>query len=95
MVDSVYLSVKTMLSVFKTKVCLSIPLMQAELLIAMYEASHGMHQQAYMSVGSCCQLSRALGWWDKNFWAGQRRAAMPINLQLCSALWWAIVYVDW
>lgn len=95
MADSVYLSVKTMLSVVKTKVCLSIPLMQAELLIAMYEASHGMHQQAYMSVGSCCQLSRALGWWDKNFWTGQRRAGMPINLQLCSALWWAIVYVDW
>ncbi|KAK3395625.1 hypothetical protein B0T20DRAFT_487014 [Sordaria brevicollis] len=94
MADSVYLSVKTMLSVVKTKVCLSIPLMQAELLIAMYEASHGINQQAYMSVGSCCQLSRALGWWDKTFWAGQRRAGMPMNLQQCSALWWAIVYVD-
>ena len=95
MADSVYLSVRAMLSVVKAKVCLSIPLMQAELLIAMYETSHGMHEQAYMSVGSCFQISRALGWWDKNFWSGQRRAGMSINPQLCSALWWATVYVDW
>ncbi|KAK3341289.1 hypothetical protein B0T25DRAFT_336947 [Lasiosphaeria hispida] len=92
--DSLYLSAKTMLSLVQSKVALSIPLLQAELLVAMYEFSHSMPQQAYMTVGRCFQISRAFGWHHDMFWSEERQSHVPRELKLCSILWWAIVYVD-
>ncbi|KAK3393696.1 hypothetical protein B0H63DRAFT_516866 [Podospora didyma] len=92
--DSFYLSVKTMLNLVQSKVALSIPLLQAELLVAMYEFAHSMPQQAYMTVGRCFQMSRAFNWHYKPFWSQERQSMVPADLKLCSILWWAIVYVD-
>ncbi|KAK3694899.1 hypothetical protein B0T22DRAFT_86473 [Podospora appendiculata] len=93
--DRHYLSAKTMLNLVQSKVpAFSIQLLQAELLVALYECSHGMPQQAYMSVGNCCQISRALGWHNKAFWSLEQQSLGPRQLKLCSILWWAIVYVD-
>ncbi|KAK3329529.1 hypothetical protein B0H66DRAFT_526913 [Apodospora peruviana] len=94
MADRHYLSTKTMLSLVQTKVQLSIPLLQAELLIALYEFSHAMPQQVYMSVGNCFQMTRAFGWQSKSFWTQGPQSLGPRELKLCSILWWAIVYVD-
>jgi len=95
MADRHYLSTKTMLSIVQSKVPLSISLLQAELLISLYEFSHSMPQQAYMSVGNCFQMSRAFGWHSKSFWTLGPQSHGPRELKLCSILWWAIVYVDW
>lgn len=95
MADRHYLSTKTMLSIVQSKVPMSIPLLQAELLIALYEYKHAMPQQAYMSVGNCFQMSRAFGWHNKSFWTLGPQSPGPRELKLCSILWWAIVYVDW
>ncbi|KAK0734308.1 hypothetical protein B0T26DRAFT_64377 [Lasiosphaeria miniovina] len=92
--DSLYLSVKTTLSVIQTKIPLSIPLLQAELLVAMYEFSHSMSQQAYMTAGRCFQMSKAFNWHYKPFWSEERQRLNPRDLKLFSILWWAIVYVD-
>lgn len=95
MSDSLYLHAKLMLSAVQSKTTFSIPMLQAQLLLALYESSHSMPQQAYMTVGNCCQISQAFGWHTKGFWSEQRRNMAPRELQHCSILWWAIVYLDW
>lgn len=95
MADSLYLSAKTMLSLVQSKVPLSIPLLQAELIVAMYEYSHSMPQQAYMTVGRCFQITKAFGWHYEPFWSEERQSLAPAHLKLCSILWWAVVYIDW
>ncbi|KAK4218260.1 hypothetical protein QBC37DRAFT_369207 [Rhypophila decipiens] len=94
MADRHYLSTKTMLSIVQSKVPMSTALLQAELLVALYEFRHSMPQQAYMSAGNCFQMSRAFGWHNKSFWALGPQSPGPRELKLCSILWWAIVYVD-
>ncbi|KAK0746420.1 hypothetical protein B0T18DRAFT_390872 [Schizothecium vesticola] len=92
--DSLYLAAKTMLSLVQSKVPLSIPLLQAELIVAMYEYSHSMPQQAYMTVGRCFQITKAFGWHYEPFWSEERQSLAPAHLKLCSILWWAVVYID-
>ncbi|KAH8899263.1 hypothetical protein GQ53DRAFT_777020 [Thozetella sp. PMI_491] len=92
--DAAYLSAKTLLALVQSKVALSLPLLQAQLLISLYEFSHAMPQQAYMSVGACCTMSKAFGWHGKLFWAEERQSMAPRDLKMCSILWWAIVFVD-
>jgi hypothetical protein len=93
--DSFYLSAKTLLSLVQTKLPLSITLLQAELLVAMYEFSHAMPQQAYMTTGRCFQMTKAFGWHYEPFWSDERQSSVPRELKLCSILWWAVVYMDW
>ncbi len=95
MSDALYVSAKTLLSLVQSKVPLSLLLLQAHLLMAMYEFSHSMPQQAYMSIGTCCQMSKAFGWHGKLFWTEERQSIAPRDLKLCSILWWAIVFIDW
>ncbi|KAJ4296979.1 hypothetical protein N0V88_003895 [Collariella sp. IMI 366227] len=92
--DSTYHSTKTVLSLVQSKAPLSTQLLQAELLVALYEFSQSMPQQAYMSVGRCLHITRALRWHETWFWTAERQATMPRELKLCSILWWATVYLD-
>ncbi|KAL2166908.1 hypothetical protein VTG60DRAFT_2016 [Thermothelomyces hinnuleus] len=92
--DTVYLSTKAILSLVQSKVPISTKMLQAELLVAMYEFSHSMPQQAYLSLGRCLQMTKAMGWHDPTFWALEKQISRPADLKLCSILWWAIVYVD-
>ena len=95
MTDGLYISTKTLFSLIQSKLPLSVSLMQAQLLIAMYEFAHSMPQQAYMSIGQCYQMSKAFGWHNKLFWTEERQRMAARDLKLCSILWWAIVFVDW
>jgi hypothetical protein len=93
--DTAYLSTKAILSLVQSKVPISIPMLQAELLVALYEFSQSMPQQAYLSLGRCFQMTKALSWHELAFWTNARKAERPTELKLCSILWWAIVHVDW
>ncbi|KAK3987018.1 hypothetical protein QBC44DRAFT_310723 [Cladorrhinum sp. PSN332] len=93
--DSNYHSVKALLSlVHSSGQTLTTASIQAELLIAQYEYSNGLPQQAYFSVGRCFQMSRASGWHGKLFWEESRRQNLSSELKLASTLWWAIVHID-
>ncbi|KAK4153243.1 hypothetical protein C8A00DRAFT_34014 [Chaetomidium leptoderma] len=92
--DTVYHSTKAILSLIQSKVPMSVQLLQAELLVAMYEFSQSMPQQAYLSLGRCLQMTKAFGWHNGTFWTAAQQASMPMELKLYSILWWAIVYVD-
>ncbi|VBB71664.1 Putative protein of unknown function [Podospora comata] len=94
--DTVYQSAKTLLSLVQSQSSrpLSTSFLQAELLVAMYEYTQALPQQAYLSVGRCFQMSRALGWQDKSYWGPNNMATIPKILKLHSILWWAMVYID-
>lgn len=92
--DAVYHSTKAILSLVQSSLPMSTQLLQAELLVALYEFSHSMPQQAYLSLGRCVHMARAFGWHNKTFWSDVQRASGPRELKLCSILWWEIVYVD-
>lgn len=95
MSDTTYHTVKALFGLIQSsgQVLKNVSL-QAELLVALYEYSNAMPQQAYFSVGRCFQMSRMLGWHNKLFWDEERRCNFPSDLKLASTLWWAIVHVD-
>jgi fumarate reductase subunit D len=96
--DTAYHSIKAVLAFVQSKITKSVQLLQAELLIALYEFSHGMPEQAYRSLGNCLQTTKMLGWHDSNLWCAiNNQMSLPRlrELKLYSILWWAIVYVDW
>lgn len=93
--DSAYHTSKTVLNLALSSLPMTVPLLQAEFLVAMYEFAHSMPQQAYLSLGSCLQMTRVLGWHNRLFWGDDRQKSVPRELKLCSVLWWAIVHVDW
>lgn len=95
MQEGLYLSVKTTFTIVEAKVPLSKHLLQANLLIAMYEHGQSMPQQAYCSLGTCIRMTRAFGWHQQGFWTDERQKAAPAELKMCSLLWWATVFVDW
>ncbi|KAK4136636.1 hypothetical protein BT67DRAFT_373791 [Trichocladium antarcticum] len=92
--DDPYHFSKAILSLVQSKLPTAIPLLQAQLLIAMYEYSQSMPQQAYMSLGQCFQIAKMLGWHKRQFWSVERQAAAPRDMKLCSILWWSIVHLD-
>ena len=92
--DGLYLSVKTAITLVQSKIPPSISLLQAQLLISLYEYSHGLPQQAYMSMGTCIQMTRSFGWHTMSFWSEERQQLLPADLKRSSILWWALVYVD-
>lgn len=93
--DTAYHTTKAMLGLVQSKLPMSVRMLQAELLIAMYEFSQAMPQQAYMTLGHCLQMTKAFGWHNLIFWGIDQQAARPAELKLNSILWWAIVYLDW
>ncbi|KAL1835711.1 hypothetical protein VTJ49DRAFT_6199 [Mycothermus thermophilus] len=92
--DAAYHTVKGTLSTVQSTVELSIPLVQSELLLALYEFTQNKPLQAYLSVGRCLHMTRVLGWHEPAFWCVGNDIAKAKELKRCSVLWWAMVYVD-
>jgi hypothetical protein len=92
--DGLYQSVKTMCTFVESRLPWSTRLLQSRLLISLYELSQGLPQQAYLSVGSCVQITKEFGWHYRSYWSEERQQTLPAELKLSSLLWWALVYVD-
>lgn len=92
--DGLYQSAKTMCTLVETKLPWSRTLLQSRLLVTLYELSQGLPQQAYLSVGSCVQITREFGWHYQSFWSEERQRTLSAELKLNSLLWWALIYVD-
>ncbi|KAL2199037.1 hypothetical protein P885DRAFT_31089 [Corynascus similis CBS 632.67] len=84
--DNVYSSTKAILSLVQSRVPVSVKMLQAELLVALYEFSHSMPQQAYFTLGCCLQMTKALGWHREGFWALDKQMSAPADLKLCSIM---------
>lgn len=71
----------------------SIVVLQAGVLIALYELGHGIYPAAYMSIGACARYAYALG-------IGVGGTSMPrkiltlVEVEERQRIWWAIVILD-
>lgn len=92
--NSLYHSVKTLCGIVATKTPLSTSVLQANILICLYEFGHLMPQQAYLTLGTCTTIARAFGWLDESFWGQDQWMARARELKLCSILWWSVVFLE-
>lgn len=92
--NSTYHSVKTLCGVVAANTPLSVSMLQANLLICLYELGHLMPQQAYLTLGTCSTIVRAFGWLEESFWGQDLWIRRARELKLCSILWWSMVFLE-
>lgn len=71
----------------------SIPILQAGVLIALYELGHAIYPTAFLSIGACARYAHALG---INFSkiSNIRRVLTMVEVEERRRVWWAIVILD-
>lgn len=94
MQNTLYHSVKTLCTLVAVKVPLSIHVLQANLLVCLYELCHFMPQQAYLTLGTCVTIARAFGWLNESFWRHDQWVVRPRELKMFSILWWSLMFLD-
>lgn len=76
----------------ETSSMLSVPLLQGNLLIALYEIGHAIYPAAYLTIGSCARYAYALGINIKG--VSTRRVTTMVEVEERRRIWWAIVVLD-
>lgn len=94
MQTGLYHAVKTLCGLVMAKVPLSVSILQANLLVGLYELVHFIPQQAFLTLGSCATIVRAFGWVDETFWGQDQWISRARELKLCSILWWSMVFLE-
>ncbi|TGO70231.1 hypothetical protein BOTNAR_0002g00150 [Botryotinia narcissicola] len=90
---SLYQAVKHYCLEVETSSILSLPILQAEILIALYEMGHGIYPAAYLSIGACARYAYALGI-NCNKRLNLRRVLTMLEMEERRRVWWAIVILD-
>lgn len=73
---------------------LSLPVLQANVLITLYEFGHGIYPAAFHSVAQCARYATAIGV-DKTICSKQRNLAHKWDdLEECRRVWWSILVLD-
>lgn len=70
----------------------SLPILQANILIALYEIGHAVYPAAYLTVGACARYAHALGLNVKG--VRSRKGKTMIEAEERRRVWWAIVILD-
>ena len=73
---------------------LKLQLLQARLLVCLYELGHGIYPAAYLSVGACARYGMALGVDRTNEVPQSNDVADPVDLEEMRRSWWAIIILD-
>lgn len=94
MQTGLYHAIKTLCGLVMAKVPLSVSILQANLLVGLYELVHFIPQQAFLTLGSCATIVRAFGWVDEAFWGQDQWISRARELKLCSILWWSMVFLE-
>ena len=71
----------------------SLPVLQAGVLLALYELGHGIYPAAFLSVGACARYGHALGI-NCNGSLQVRRVLTLVEVEERRKTWWAIVILD-
>ena len=71
----------------------SLPVLQAGVLLALYELGHGIYPAAFLSVGACARYGHALGI-NCNESLQARRVLTLVEVEERRKTWWAIVILD-
>ncbi|PTB63383.1 N-terminal binuclear Zn cluster-containing/DNA binding domain-containing protein [Trichoderma citrinoviride] len=88
-----YETVKLLHFKIETSGVLSVLVLQAAILIALYELGHSIYPAAYLSVGSCARYATALGI-DKSILLSSLGKTQWIEEEECRRIWWAILVLD-
>ncbi|KAH6892535.1 hypothetical protein B0T10DRAFT_295217 [Thelonectria olida] len=91
----VYRAAKASCSFAEMSNVFSVRLLQATLLIALYEIEHAIYPAAYLTVGHCARLGLAMGLHDR------KRAPQMLNPPTTASdweerrrTWWAVIMLD-
>nr|UYO77177.1 ACN38 fungal transcriptional regulatory protein [Trichoderma calamagrostidis] len=71
----------------------SLPVLQAGLLVALYELGHGIYPAAFLSIGTCARYAHALGI-NVSRTVPTRRVLTLVEVEERRRVWWAIVILD-
>lgn len=72
---------------------LSIPILQAGVLLALYELGHAIYPAAFLSVGACARYAHALGI-SVSKTSSTRKVLTLVEVEERRRVWWAIVILD-
>ena len=91
----VYWTVKNFASVLEAHGVMTPQVLQAKVFITLYELGHAIYPSAYMSLGSCVTMGKALGI-DNRRDTPQllRRFGAWAELEEIRRLWWSILLLD-
>ncbi|KAL6900372.1 hypothetical protein GGI43DRAFT_383849 [Trichoderma evansii] len=90
---ALYETVKLFHFKLQTSGVLSVLVLQASVLIALYELGHAIYPGAFLSVGSCARYAVALGV-DKSILSSSTSKTQWIEEEECRRIWWAILVLD-
>lgn len=71
----------------------SIPVLQAGVLLALYELGHAIYPAAFLSIGACARYAHALGI-NVSGTLHTRRVLTLVEAEERRRVWWAIVILD-
>lgn len=72
---------------------LSTPVLQAGILISMYELGHAIYPSAFLTIGACARYAYALGM-NKGAMSAMTQPFTWVEREERRRLWWAIVILD-
>ncbi|KAL2127946.1 hypothetical protein VTI74DRAFT_9936 [Chaetomium olivicolor] len=72
----------------------SILVLQAGVLVALYELGHGIYPAAYLSIGACARYAHALGINATMRTVPTRRVLTLVEVEERRRVWWVIVILD-
>jgi hypothetical protein len=90
---SAYITIKSSLLQAEMEGILTLRMLQAWILICVYEVGHAIYPSASISIGACAKYACALGI-DKTGTEGQVHALDWVEAEERTRAWWAIVILD-
>ncbi|KAE8154454.1 hypothetical protein BDV25DRAFT_147711 [Aspergillus avenaceus] len=93
-VDALYRAVKACHAYVESRNVFTIKLVQAGLLIALYEIAHAIYPAAYLTVGHCARLGHALGIHRSEAPQLIGRLGTWVELEERRRTWWAVIILD-
>jgi hypothetical protein len=92
--SSLYTSTKALHANVEGAGMISITVLQANLLIALYEMSHAIYPAAYLTVGACARYGLALGLHDSASIHGAPGLLCWNDVEERRRVWWAVLTFD-
>ncbi|TVY81025.1 hypothetical protein LSUE1_G004366 [Lachnellula suecica] len=94
MQSSLYVNVKSKISLLESTSYLTRTVIQARILVTSYEMGHGINPGATISISACASSARALGLNKKAFQNPASVELSPIQAEEEKRVWWAVVVLD-
>jgi hypothetical protein len=92
--SELYTTLKSIHSLMQSAGNVSTELVQAGLLIAVYEHSQAMHRDAWLTVGSCVRIGHVLGLHTLIGYVSTGSESQRVEIGSRRRLWWAIVVLE-